>query len=112
MPMDHGLKTSMRYPNHYVWLVFMASMDAIMTYLVLFFGGAEANPIARRILFTWGWQGMVVYKFALILLSIVICEIVGRKNDKLGRRFAVFAIIAQIVPVTIAVFLLVTHLGE
>ena len=45
----------------------------------------------------FGMAGASVLKFALVVLAIVICEVVGRSNDRKGKYLAwVLAVIAAV----------------
>jgi hypothetical protein len=98
------------YPNRYVWFVFLSAMDVFMTFLVLFFGGSEANSLANWVLERYGLAGMTLYKFALITFVIAVCEIVGRLSDRAGRLLINAGIIVTCIPVTLAFALLFVHL--
>ncbi len=93
------------YPNTYTWFVLVSSLDIMLTWVVLHYGGVEANPLAANVIYRWGLPGMVAYKFALILLVIVICEVVGRRNPKAGRGLALAAIGVTCIPLVIALTL-------
>lgn len=88
-----------RYPNVYVWFVLMSAMDIFLTYIVLWLGGSEVNQIANKVLQTFGFTGMIVFKFVLVILVIGICEIIGRHNDATGRRLAEWAVAITCIPV-------------
>ena len=97
----------MRYQNAYVWLVFVSALDVFLTMLVLYWWtGREVNPIAAAIISHMGFGWTIVFKFALIVLVIVICEIVGRYNDRTGRRLAIAAVVISAVPVAYSFALL------
>jgi len=105
----------MRYQNEYVWLIFVSAMDVIMTWGILFLGGLEVNPIASRILENNGFGTLIVYKFALVMFVIIMCEIIGRKRDRSGRRLSRFCIGLTAVPVAwsvVLLFNLMTHMNE
>ena len=70
------------YPNHYTWLVFVSAMDIMMTCTVIVFGGHEVNVIANFFLRRWGLPGMVMFKFALVVVVIGLCELIGRRNRR------------------------------
>jgi len=36
-----------RYPNAYVWYVFLSTMDILFTWMILTAGGREVNPVAQ-----------------------------------------------------------------
>jgi hypothetical protein len=103
---------SVRYPDHYSWLVFVAALDAMLTYVVLSLGGREVNALANAILHWAGWHGMVVYKFVLIVFVIVLCEVIGRRDDTWGRRLGVIGIGITWVPIVLAFVLLATKLAR
>jgi hypothetical protein len=106
--MQSGTKQSVLYPNQYTWLIFFSALDVMLTWVVLFRGGFEANTIAARVIERFGLPGLVGFKFALVLLVIVICELVGRRNPTAGRRLAVAGIALTCVPVAISFLLLGT----
>ena len=90
----------MRYPNAYVWLVFISVMDIFLTILVLYvWKGHEVNPIAAAVINHFGFAWTIPFKLALIVLVIIICEVVGRRRDKTGRALATMAVIISAVPV-------------
>ena len=97
------------YPNAYVWLVFVSSLDIIMTWVVLHLGGREVNALADAVIRRFDLPGLVLFKFAFIVLVIGICEIVGRRNDGLGRRLAGWSVAITCVPVLLAFLLILIH---
>jgi len=101
----------MRYQNAYVWLVLVSALDIILTALVLFaWHGQEVNPIASLIISTLGFSWVVVFKFATMMTAVVICEIVGRNRDRMGRVLAYVAVLINSTPV-IYTFCLLTKAG-
>lgn len=42
--------TEMRFQNEYVWFVFFSAMDVMLTWVILWRGGREVNPIADRVI--------------------------------------------------------------
>jgi hypothetical protein len=103
-PKSNGipLLRAARYPQAYVWFIFVSALDLMMTWVILYFGGREVNLLADYILERWALTGMVIYKFALVILVIFICEIVGQHRPRLGRRLSIFAVLITLVPVIIA----------
>ncbi|HTL28301.1 MAG TPA: DUF5658 family protein [Tepidisphaeraceae bacterium] len=98
-----------RYPNQYVWFVFVSALDLMLTWVILYFGGREVNGVASHILHQYGIVGMVIFKFALVVLVVVLCEWIGRHNDRAGRRVASLAIVVTCLPVLLSFFLLIAH---
>lgn len=104
----------MRYQNTYVWLLLAASLDIMLTGIVLFLGGSEVNWLADQVLKTYQMPGMVVFKFGLVIFVILMCEFVGRMRDKTGQRLATWAVVINFFPVvwTITQLLFVFIMGE
>lgn len=108
MPMSL-LTRHMRYPNSYAWLLLLSSMDIMLTWVILLFGGSEVNPLARQIIDLFGLPGMIIYKFVLIVFFITICEIVGTLRDSTGWLLSKFSVMIACVPVVWAMYLLARH---
>jgi len=87
------------YPNTYAWFVLLASLDIMLTWIVLHFGGEELNVVAQWVLARWHLIGMVVFKMSVVLLVICSCEVVGRRNAVVGRRLSGWAVAISSVPV-------------
>jgi hypothetical protein len=95
------------YPRLYTWVVFLGSMDIIMTWVVLHFGGREANQVAATLMERWGLAGLIALKFASIITVLLISEFVGRRSHGTGRLLVLAAIAISTAPVTLAFGLLV-----
>ncbi len=106
-------KRAALYPNVYVWYVFLASLDVMLTALILseVFSdidvyaeprGSEMNPLANWIIRVGGLPGMVAFKFILVILVVCICEIVGRRKHETGRQLAKWAVAISAIPVVVA----------
>lgn len=92
------------YPDTYVWLVFLASLDIMLTWIILSppFEGMEVNKLADWVIQTGGLKATVAYKFVLIVIVITICEIVGRRRLETGARLGAWCVAIQIIPVVVA----------
>jgi hypothetical protein len=116
----------MRYPNEYVWLLFVSGLDLMLTWLILEgLDGEEANPVAQFIIESWrgepanpfdnsvlglfGLYGLIVFKFCLILFVMLVCEMLGRRNDAGGRRLVRFGVGLSAIPMIVSFYLLVTE---
>jgi hypothetical protein len=87
----------MRYQNAYVWLVLVSALDVILTLLAVYvWEGREINPIAAAVIEAMGFAWGIVLKFASILLVIIICEVVGRHDDRKGQALAILAILLNV----------------
>lgn len=99
----------MRYQNHYTWLVLVSALDIILTMLVLFvWGGHEVNPIARAVIVDRGFIWAIAFKFGTMLLAVLACEIVGRKDNRRGERLATVLVAINAMPVAYTFALLLT----
>ena len=99
----------MRYQEQYVWLIFVSSLDIMLTWQILRSGGEEVNPVARLVIETWGLGGAVAFKFALMLFVIVSCEVIGRKKDRRARALIYFAIAVSSFPPVWSIMLMFMH---
>jgi hypothetical protein len=101
--------TSVLYQNHYVWFVFVSALDVMLTWVVLFHDGFEANLIADFIIGRYGLGGLVLYKFAIVAFVVCLCEVIGRRRYSAGRRLATWAVAITCVPVAMALAQLLIH---
>lgn len=104
------------YPNHYAWMVLFSALDIMLTHKILGaarfagvadavfgeagpFHGHELNSIADWVIKQFGLWGAIGLKFASMILAILICEYVGLRTGKGGRRLAWTLVIVSIFPV-------------
>jgi hypothetical protein len=99
----------MHFQNAYVWIIFVSSLDIMLTWKILDRGGVEVNPVANAVIEAWGMQGAIAFKFALMMWVIVACEILARLKRSAGRFLAGAAIVISASPVVWSLFLLVVH---
>ncbi len=97
------------YPNLYAWFVFLSTMDVLMTFVVLWFGGSEANSLANWVLERWGFAGLTIFKFVLVTFVIVLCEVIGRRDAGAGRLLIRAGLVLTCVPVVLAFLLLIRN---
>lgn len=100
------LKRAVLYPDVYAWYVLFASLDIMLTWVILKIGGNEVNFVARYIINNWGLPGVVAFKLITVMFVVVICEIVGRARPGVGRKLALWAVLLTIFPFVVQVFLL------
>jgi uncharacterized membrane protein len=90
----------MRYQNAYTWLVLVSALDVMLTLVVLVaMNGFEINPVAAAVIHTLGYGWAIIFKFAIVVLVVLICEVVGRMNDRSGRKLARAAVAINSLPV-------------
>lgn len=90
------------FQDAYVWLILIASLDIMCTWIVLWNHGVEVNPLAKRVL-SYGAKGLVTYKFLLMIFVIALCEVVGRRNRRAAKILIGSAIALSTVPVVLAI---------
>ncbi len=95
-----ALRSHVVFPRHYGWLLGLAAMDVIVTWVVLSTGGNELNALARWAIERAGVTGLISIKAATMALVLAICEYVGRRQPKVGLRLAEFALVANSVAVS------------
>ena len=88
-----------RFPNLYLWLIFLSALDVVLTRVILYFGGTEVNPLADWIIDQWGQMGMSLFKFGIVAFVIIICEYTARMDMKMAFRLALIGCIISALPV-------------
>jgi len=106
-----AVRRDVLFPNHYTWLVFVAALDIMLTCMILYRGGKEVNGLALWFIRHFGLPGLVGFKYAMVVVVIVLCEIAGRLHPHWGRRLATIAIGINCVPVAVGFGLMLLHLG-
>ena len=97
----------LRYPREYGWLIIVSTLDLVMTWFIITMkGGSEANPVANVVLTTWGYWGLITYKFALMIFVVIVCEVVGRQRDRTARWLARFGVAISAIPFFVACYLI------
>lgn len=94
---------SVLYPERYLWYVLVSSLDIIVTVSVLIhYGAREVNSIAQASIELFGTWGLIGLKFLTLVIVVLICEYIGRKDERLGRIVATVAVAASLSPVLAA----------
>jgi len=100
----------LRFQEEYVWLLFLASMDVMLTWYILEKkGGEEVNPVARVVIEAWGLWGAIAFKFSLVLFVIVACEWVVRRRIRSAVFLVWFSLVVSVSPVLYSGILLAYH---
>ena len=104
---------AMRYPTPYTWLILFSTLDVMLTKIILEWGGEpgidsslEINPIARMVIDSWGMMGASVFKFSLVTLVIIICEVVGNAKQRTGLVLSWTSVAIAAFPVVWSLFFL------
>jgi hypothetical protein len=105
-PLGFAHSPEMHFQNDYVWIIFVSSLDIMLTWKILDAGGIEVNPVAALVIDEWGMHGAIAFKFALMMWVIVICEVLARLRRRAGKFLAVTAIVISASPVVWSLFLL------
>ncbi|MCP4251238.1 MAG: hypothetical protein GY778_29730 [bacterium] len=98
----HPTSGPVRYPVRYGLFVILAGLAAAFTRAILRAGGTEVNPVADGVFAHRGLPGMLLFKFGLVLLIIALCELIGRRRDRVGRRLAAACVMVTAIPVLAA----------
>ncbi len=99
------------YPDAYLWLVLVASLDIMLTWAILERNGTEINPVARFFIDTWGLLGAILFKFSITIFVVIICEIVGRPRPMTGRWLSRVAVAISAMPPVYSFGLLLYHVS-
>lgn len=94
-------------------LVMVSILDVFMTHTLLRQGWNfyESNPVARWFFSRWDMTGMVAFKFLVIAVAIVACEVVERRRPGVGLRIIRLGIVAGAVVAIYGALLLYRHIG-
>ncbi len=98
------------YPNAYAWFIVAAALDVVVTWMILHAGGSELNALADWVIRRFDIAGVVSYKFLLVALVLVICEVVGRRNARRGLLLACWAVALTVFPVVVGLVHLLSAL--
>ncbi len=91
------------YPDRYLWYVLASVMDIVVTVTVLVhYSAREVNSIAQASIEMFDTWGLIGLKFLTLIIVVLICEYIGRRNERLGRMLATIAIAASLMPVMAA----------
>jgi hypothetical protein len=96
--------------------IMASTLDVVMTYILVNKSTAgnhtwfvESNPFALYFWESWGFDGLVFFKFALVALVSVICQIIARQKIEVARRVLYFATLMVTSVVIYSVVLMVQH---
>ena len=84
-------------------------LDIFMTYILIRFGGVEANPIARFFLNRWGFAGMIFFKLGMVAFITVLSQIIAQRKLQTARRLLQFGTIVVAIVVVYGLILFVRH---
>lgn len=117
--MNDEPKPQRRSPLHYLfrhrlalesetsWFLLLGLLDVVLTTFLLNTGLAhEANPIARRFLFSDGVHGLIAYKFALLTVAVVAVQIIVLSRPRTAKAVLHLGIGAQSLVVAYSLMLL------
>jgi Domain of unknown function (DUF5658) len=105
------LAAPMRYSRFYPWFVLLASLDIMVTWVVLTMGGQEVNSVAAWALGMGGLFGLIGLKFASVVVVVLICEAIGPRNEQAGRRLAFGSIAISAIPLFVAAYEIATTIA-
>jgi len=101
--MSDKAEKSVLYPDLYCWYVLAASLDILVTAIVMaHYGAVEVNGFAAAIIERYDFVGLVPMKYLTVVLVLLICEYVGRQRHVMGLRVAQFAVLISFFPVAAA----------
>jgi hypothetical protein len=94
----------------------VSSLDLFFTWQLLThdstnapFAFVESNPLAQYFLYGWGFSGLAFFKFSLVAVVAVVCQIIARRKIHVARRLLRFGTLAVFAVVAYSVTLLIQH---
>lgn len=100
------------FPSAYSWLVLAASLDVIMTYLMLNVGAIEVNAVANHALRVAGLWGLIALKFSVIAGVLWVCEFIGRRRLSTARSLVTAGVALNFLPVVFSLLQLVLFFDD
>lgn len=92
--------------------ILVSAFDVFMTFILLNMDNfRESNGIANWILTEFGFRGMVYFKFALVLVVVLIAQIIATRRIKTARRLLHAGSIITLCVVIYSTYLLVRYGG-
>ena len=89
------------YPELYIWYVFVSALDVLFTWRILCADGIEVNMLADWIIRRHDVYGLVLFKFLVVALVVLICEVVGRRQYETGAKLARWAVVLSAFPAVV-----------
>ena len=80
-----------------------------MTWFIFLLGGHEVNALADAVISYAGLKGILIYKFCLVIFVVMMCEVIGRRKFRRGRKLARAAVVITAIPVMLSVAQLFTR---
>ena len=95
--------------------IMASTLDALLTRYLLLYGGqnghtfVESNPVPRYFLESWGPDGLVYFKFALVAFVTLICQVIAHRKIDVARRVLNFASLVVMGVVIYSAVLMLRH---
>lgn len=101
---NHGPPARSRavmFPALYTWYVFLSALDLMLTWIILHADGEELNLIAAWVIARYNIRGLIAFKFIIVALVLLACEVVGRLKTDQGAKLARWAVALSAFPVVV-----------
>lgn len=89
---------NLRFPKLYALIVLAGTLDVWLTGILLAFGAQEANPLADAVLQSYGFPGMVIFKYLVVGLVLLGCEFVADHNLRKAKILAIILVVIHASP--------------
>ncbi len=91
-----------RYPTAYCWYVLACFLDLILTNTMISrFGGQEVNLLAAHAINVGGFWGLIAFKITSMVVVLTLCQFIGHRRDRTGRRVVIAAVVFSALPVVV-----------
>lgn len=85
----------------YVAIAIVALTDVVLTTRILQLGGVELNHIANAVLQQMGVVGLAMLKLLSVLVVILCCQLIARRDDRKAARLAEWGVALNFFPVAV-----------
>lgn len=76
----------MRLSDDYVGFALLNLFDLSLTAVIFHHGGREVNPIGYAVMLRYGLGGYVLFKFALVAVTILACNRIDSLRPRAARH--------------------------
>ena len=96
--------------QEYLAFLLLNLLDLFLTGYIFRHEGMEANGLAAYIFEHFGGAGFAVYKFLLVLVLVVCCELISVKRPRTARFIVTLGCLVYLCVVFWEVYLIYTHI--
>ena len=95
--------------QEYLGFLLLNLFDLFLTGYIFRFSGQEANGIPAFVLHHFGLRGFAIFKFVMVVMIIVLCEVINKHSFIHAQQVILGACALYVVVVLYEIYLIVTY---